>query len=163
MLLKRWSDLPRVQSLIGLMFSSLIIPLAILSLFPHQEPRFLVPCTLSVIFLHAQRIRNVNETKNIYSKQKNGFKVFLKKDVKMNTKDIILMFWYLINILCVFFFGFLHQAGVYPLVTHLSHEFQYKPRLTHIHLVTSHIYSLPISLLLIKKYSLQISKESGVR
>ncbi|XP_075221500.1 phosphatidylinositol glycan anchor biosynthesis class Z isoform X2 [Lycorma delicatula] len=163
LLLKRWSDLPRMQSLIGLMMTSLIIPLVILSFIPHQEPRFLIPCTLSIIFLHSQRIRNVNEPKNIYSKQKNGFKVFLKKDVKMNTKDIILMIWYLINILCVLFFGFLHQAGVYPLITHLSHELQYKPRLTHIHLVTSHIYSLPMSLLLIKKYSIQVSKESGMR
>lgn len=160
---KKWSDLPRMQSLIGLMITSAIIPLIILSLVPHQEPRFLIPCTLAFVFLHSQRIRNINEFKNVYTKEQGErYKVFLKKDIKMNTKDFILMIYYLINILCVFFFGFLHQGGVYPLITHFSNELLYKPRLTNIHLVTSHIYSLPISLLLIKKYSTQI-KDSGLR
>ena len=51
------------------------------------------------------------------------------------------------NIILTLFYGFIHQAGVYPLVSHMSNEFAIKPRSTAIHLVTSHLYSMPMALL----------------
>ncbi|XP_039278397.1 GPI mannosyltransferase 4 isoform X3 [Nilaparvata lugens] len=160
---KKWSDLPRIQSLIGLMILSIFFPVFILSLFPHQEPRFLIPCTMAMVFLHSQKIRNVYDPANFIQKEENGSKVFLKKDVKLNIKDWILSVWYLINIVCVIFYGFLHQAGMYPLVKHLANEMQTKSRLTSVHLVTSHIYSLPLSTLLIRDHSRQLTTKEGLR
>ncbi|RZF39822.1 hypothetical protein LSTR_LSTR000470 [Laodelphax striatellus] len=162
-LTKKWSDLPRIQSLIGLMILSIFFPVFILSLFPHQEPRFLIPCTMAMVFLHSQKIRNVYDPANVIQKEENGSKVFLKKDVKLNIKDSILSVWYLINIVCVLFYGFLHQAGMYPLVRHLANEMQTKSRLTSIHVVTSHIYSLPLSTLLIRDHSRQLKTKEGLR
>ncbi|KAL1123275.1 hypothetical protein AAG570_002361 [Ranatra chinensis] len=145
---KNWSALPRVQSVIGLMTACFIVPIGLLSVFPHQEPRFIIPCTLPLVFLHSQRIRHCTEHKNIVEKHDlNGFKVFLKKDIEMNTKDRLLAVWYIVNIVCTLFYGFVHQAGIYPLMEHLSEEMAAKPRLTTIHMITSHIYPLPTSLL----------------
>lgn len=43
----------------GLMFFSIIIPMVILSLIPHQEPRFLIPLTLPIIFLSGLSMLNI--------------------------------------------------------------------------------------------------------
>ncbi|XP_046674353.1 GPI mannosyltransferase 4-like [Homalodisca vitripennis] len=144
---QRWSELPRIQSIIGLMTSACIIPIALLSIFPHQEPRFIIPITLPLVFLHSQRIRNVHDVQQICEKQDKGLKVFIKKEVSQNYKDKILSVWYLLNMILVLVYGFVHQAGVYPLLDHMSVVMKEKPRLTAVHLVTSFVYPLPISLL----------------
>lgn len=144
------------------MITSFIIPIVLLSIFPHQEPRFLIPVTLPLVFLHSQRIRS-HEEQNIFQKQEKGFKVFIKKDSVLNKKDGLLKLWYFINIILVVFYGFIHQAGVYPLMEHFAEELQNKPRLTTIHLVTSHIYPLPISLLHVKIGRTMYSPDSGLR
>uniref|UniRef100_T1HXP4 Mannosyltransferase n=3 Tax=Rhodnius TaxID=13248 RepID=T1HXP4_RHOPR len=162
-LLKKWSSLPRVQSIIGLMTTSFIIPIAVLSIFPHQEARFLIPCTLALVFLHSQRIRHVDEYKTVIPKKENGFTAYVKKDRKFSYKDGTLALWYLVNIIMTVFFGFVHQGGVYPLITHFSAELNAKPRLTVLHLVTSHIYTLPISLLQLKYGKAAQYSYSGTR
>lgn len=158
---RRWSELPRIQSIIGLMMTSFIVPLGLLSIFPHQEPRFLIPVTLPVVFLNSQRIRS-HEEDYISHKQENGFKVFIKRERTVKKKNTILTLWYLVNIILTVIYGFVHQAGVYPLVKHFSQELAEKPRLTQVHLVTSFIYPLPISLLQIKKRTVQVSS-TGLR
>ncbi|KAI5711574.1 hypothetical protein M8J75_001480 [Diaphorina citri] len=55
-MMKQWSSLPRVQSLHFLMLLSLLCPLFILSLVPHQEPRFLLPITLPMVYLFSPHI-----------------------------------------------------------------------------------------------------------
>ncbi|KAJ9592184.1 hypothetical protein L9F63_001300, partial [Diploptera punctata] len=59
---KNWSGRQKVQSIIGLMTMSFILPILMLSIFPHQEARFLIPVTLPIIFLHSQRIRYFSNT-----------------------------------------------------------------------------------------------------
>lgn len=144
--MKRWSSLPRVQSIIGLMTTSFVVPVVILSIFPHQEPRFLIGCTLPIVFLYSQKIRNVTEHQ-VITKQENGYTAFMKKDIKLDIKDYILALWYIINIVLTLFFGYIHQAGISPLINHLYKELEAKPRLTHMHVITSHIYPLPVSFL----------------
>ncbi|XP_067008941.2 GPI mannosyltransferase 4 [Anabrus simplex] len=134
---KQWSSLPRIQSIIGLMTASFITPIITLSMFPHQEARFLIPVTLPVVFLHAQRMQPSPE-------QPKKRKVIPGRGPAIG---YLLTVWYLFNILLTVFYGFLHQGGVYPLMDHLSEEMQTKPRFTVLHVVTSHTYSLPLSLL----------------
>lgn len=60
---RQLSNLPRFDSITGLMFGSIIIPLAVLSLAPHQEPRFIIPLTLPLIFLKGMKMNNKIEDK----------------------------------------------------------------------------------------------------
>ncbi|XP_054266608.1 GPI mannosyltransferase 4-like [Macrosteles quadrilineatus] len=161
---RRWSELPRIQSIIGLMTSAYIVPVTLLSIFPHQEPRFLIPITLPLVFLHSQRIRNVNEQQQISEKHDKGVKVFVKKEIAHGYKDKILTLWYLINMFLVLVYGFVHQAGVYPLLDHISVVMREKPRLTTVHLVTSFVYPLPVSLLHLKQGRVTaVNQKTGIR
>ncbi|XP_063240991.1 GPI mannosyltransferase 4 [Bacillus rossius redtenbacheri] len=121
---RRWRDLPRAQSVVGLMTASWLVPVALLSLFPHQEPRFLVPVTLPLVFLYTRRLH------------RHG--------------GLALSCWYACNILLTAFFGFAHQGGVWPLAEHFSREMAAKPRLTAVHLVTSYVYPLPLFPLMLR-------------
>ncbi|KAH7943398.1 hypothetical protein HPB52_007801 [Rhipicephalus sanguineus] len=77
---------------------TLLMPLCALSLFKHQEPRFLVPLLVPVVLL-AQR--------------------------HASTKLII--FWSMANALCLVFFGYVHQGGLLPCMTHVrDHLAQHK-------------------------------------
>nr|CAD7405165.1 unnamed protein product [Timema poppensis] len=156
---KRWSDLPRVQSIIGLMTLSFLIPIGLLSLFPHQEARFLIPVTVPLVFLYAQHIRHIPSAE---CRQEQGKTHFFF--VKGSQGSFLLSLWYFFNILMFGFFGFLHQGGVYNLANHFSEELTIKPRLTTIHLVTSHIYSMPLFLLQLRNSKRPLfSKQTGQR
>nr|CAD7430330.1 unnamed protein product [Timema monikensis] len=121
---KRWSDLPRVQSIIGLMTLSFLIPIGLLSLFPHQEARFLIPVTVPLVFLYAQHIRHIPSTECRQEQGKTHF-FFVKGS---------------------------------------QEELTIKPRLTTIHLVTSHIYSMPLFLLQLRNSKRPLfSKQTGQR
>lgn len=115
------------------MTASFIGPIILLSFIKHQEPRFLIPIILPLVFLHSQRLQNP-DTKN---------KIIDKK------KSVLLKMWYTFNIICVIFYGFVHQAGVYPLADYISNALTLKPKQSSIHLVTSHVFMFPESLLLI--------------
>ncbi|XP_046734922.1 GPI mannosyltransferase 4 [Diprion similis] len=141
----RWSELPRIQSIIGLMTASFILPILILSVFPHQEPRFLIPVTLPLIFLHSQRIRHVSTVESVSSSASDESKFAFRRN--KNSANKMLVVWYVVNIVLTLFYGFLHQGGVLPLVSHLAAELKAKPHATNIHLFTSHIYSIPTALL----------------
>ncbi|XP_012259595.2 GPI mannosyltransferase 4 [Athalia rosae] len=141
----RWSELPRIQSIIGLMTASFILPIIMLSIFPHQEPRFLIPVTLPLIFLHSQRIRQVSNL-NTVTRVDNNNSSFAFKRNKNNTSKMLVI-WYVVNMVLTFFYGFVHQGGVLPLVSHLAAELKAKPYVTNIHLFTSHTYSIPTALL----------------
>lgn len=94
--LKQYSTLPRVQSIIGLMTSSFILPIAALSVFPHQEARFLIPVTLPLTFLYTQRIRNIEDASSAITSriQSTGHKVFMKREAKVpDIKDGLLIVW----------------------------------------------------------------------
>ncbi|XP_050345092.1 GPI mannosyltransferase 4 isoform X2 [Nymphalis io] len=48
----QYSKLPRIQSITGLMIFAIIVPVGILSLFPHQEARFIIPVLVPLVFLY---------------------------------------------------------------------------------------------------------------
>lgn len=158
---RKWSDLPRVQSIIGLMTSSFIIPILVLSMFPHQEARFLIPVTLPVIFLHAQRIRHISNTEQRHHENGTSVKVTFSRGSR---GSLLLTLWYFINIMLTVFFGFLHQGGMYSLSTHLASNLQLKPRVMTLHLVTSHTYSLPFFFLQLRNSKRSLfSRQTGRR
>lgn len=114
-------SLPQIYSIEGLMTTSILAPVIALSYFPHQEARFLIPVTLPIVLLYSDRILR---------------------------KNSLCKLWISLNLFCLLFYGFVHQAGLYPAAVHLSRdvresEITMKP----IHLVTSHVYSLPLSLM----------------
>lgn len=146
--------LPRAQSVVTLMNATIFIPLACLSLVNHQEPRFLVPITLPIILLHAPKLITGFATTNPFSTN-NAVTQFIYRNIlsaKQNA-DRLLKCWYAINFLLVIFFGFIHQGGVIQLTQYFAQYSRslrtqsYAEQNTNIHLITSHLYSIPTSLL----------------
>ncbi|XP_015587419.1 GPI mannosyltransferase 4 [Cephus cinctus] len=141
----RWLELPRIQSIIGLMTTSFILPILILSIFPHQEPRFIIPVTLPLVFLYAEKICDNPSTKTVaYVNYKARKQSQQRKNSKIRK---LVATWYICNTLLAFFYGFAHQGGVFPLATHIAAELKAKPHLTHIHVFTSYTYSFPTALI----------------
>ncbi|NWH65860.1 PIGZ mannosyltransferase, partial [Geococcyx californianus] len=102
------------------------VPLAFLSLFSHQEPRFLIPLILPLVLFSASQNRAVK------------------------WKPVIVIF----NILGALLFGCLHQGGLIPCLFHLE-QLMHSPE-SSIHprnytLLFAHTYMPPRSLLNIKK------------
>ncbi|XP_010126033.1 PREDICTED: GPI mannosyltransferase 4 [Chlamydotis macqueenii] len=107
------------------------VPLAFLSLFSHQEPRFLIPLILPLVLFSASQNRAAK------------------------WKHIIIIF----NILGALLFGCLHQGGLIPCLFHLeqllhSPESSNHPR--HYTLLFAHTYMPPRSLLNIKKTDMHV-------
>ncbi|XP_003485757.1 GPI mannosyltransferase 4 isoform X1 [Bombus impatiens] len=141
----QWLNLPRIQSVVGLMTTSFITPIILLSIFPHQEPRFIIPILLPLTFLYAPNISQTSGVDTIARIAENdeSSNAFTTRN-KLNKLQI---FWFICNIVLTFFYGFAHQGGVLPLSSHIATELKAKPDLTHIHLFTSHTYSVPTALL----------------
>ncbi|XP_069830309.1 GPI mannosyltransferase 4 [Dendropsophus ebraccatus] len=103
------------------------VPLMLLSLFNHQEPRFLIPLVVPLVLL----VSNYKRT--------------------MKTKCIIVLF----NVTGALFFGCLHQAGLIPGLFHLQQIVQSKStagNMSHHHTVVfTHTYMPPMYLLNLKK------------
>ncbi|XP_050729955.1 GPI mannosyltransferase 4-like isoform X2 [Eriocheir sinensis] len=120
---------PRVFSLATMLLASFITPVLVLSLMPHQEARFLLPTLPPLVLLHsddvliltARRIRPV--------------------------RHFLFLAWHVWNILCVAFFGFLHQGGVTKAVTQVHHHALQRPPLTDSHVLFSAMYTPPTFML----------------
>lgn len=108
------------------MMANVIIPLCLLSIFPHQEPRFLIPLLLPIVFT----------TSKYFSSH------YLKKYRR------ILPIWCISNMIGLIFFGYLHQGGITPMI---SHVFQDIKHVSNTHIIHSHTYSIPVGLLMVPK------------
>ncbi|XP_068137222.1 GPI mannosyltransferase 4 isoform X1 [Hyperolius riggenbachi] len=109
------------------LLSFYFVPLTALSLFNHQEPRFLIPLVLPLVLL----VSNYRWT--------------------MKIKCVIFVF----NVLGALFFGCLHQAGLIPSLFHIQHILQSKPdtgNMSYHHTILfTHTYMPPHYLLSLKK------------
>lgn len=147
---KEFQNLPQTQSFVSLMTSAVFVPVLLLSLFNHQEPRFLVPITVPLILLHSPKlITGVNITGHLKESQWSVVRSLSNYISFSISGRLILKVWYFMNILFTLFFGFIHQGGVVQLADHFSKHHQLKPHSTQIHLITSHIYNIPESLLIL--------------
>ncbi|KAK9306618.1 hypothetical protein QLX08_002801 [Tetragonisca angustula] len=140
----QWLNLPRIQSVVGLMTTSFITPIILLSVFPHQEPRFIIPVLLPLTFLYAP---NMSQTPGVDTIARIAKDNECQSSFTRNKLNKLQIFWFTCNIVLTFFYGFAHQGGVLPLSSHIATELKAKPDLTHIHLFTSHTYSIPTALL----------------
>lgn len=125
-----YSKLPRIQSITGLMLFSLVIPVAILSIFPHQEARFIIPVLVPLVYLYGN---------HLHANESDGPKT-------RTSKKILLYLWYMLNMLLAIFFGFIHQGGMYQFARNLHYEIKssYGQRTL---VITTHSYSIPMFLL----------------
>ncbi|XP_029466435.1 GPI mannosyltransferase 4 [Rhinatrema bivittatum] len=124
---KRTQQMPPPSALLLFYF----VPLALLSLFSHQEPRFLIPLILPLVLFSAA-----------------GRKT-------MQTKSAILCF----NVCGALFFGVLHQGGLVPALSHLQqilHSESQQNTTSRITLLFSHTYMPPRFLLGIPQQNLLV-------
>ena len=75
---------------------ALVVPLMVLSLIPHQEPRYLVPLLVPLLAVVVPRLH------------------------ASHNRDKLLKVWIAFNIVCGVWFGFLHQGGVYKSLEHMN-------------------------------------------
>lgn len=137
---------------------STVVPVALLSLFPHQEPRFLIPVVLPLVYLHGMTILPEIE-QTLVEKPKNQFYV----DSKLKQPSyIFLKLWLSINMLFIIFYGFIHQGGVFQATLHLHRDLQVSPTNVNYHIVTTYMYSIPESFLMQVPSGKEISKGSKV-
>lgn len=112
------------------MLLSLVIPVALLSLFPHQEARFIIPVLVPLVYLYGN---------HLHPNDSDGPKI-------KTLKKIFRYSWYSINIILTIFFGFVHQGGIYPFANSLYREIK-SVYGVHTHVITTHSYSIPTFLL----------------
>ena len=91
MVSNEWRKKPGIRTVYALTMFTFVTAMAMLSMIPHQEPRFLIPLTLPIVLMNAHKLRT---------------KIFGGKP--------LLFLWYMFNIAGLFFFGFTHQGGVTP-------------------------------------------------
>lgn len=132
----QYSKLPRIQSITGLMLFSLVVPVALLSLFPHQEARFIIPVLVPLVYLYGNYL-HPNETDGSYSRY---------------AKNMLRIVWYILNFLLCLFYGYIHQGGIYPFSNTLYHEIKSNYGV-HVHVITTHSYSIPTYLLQLESTS----------
>ncbi|XP_060534871.1 GPI mannosyltransferase 4 [Cylas formicarius] len=143
---RNFQRLPSIRSIRCLMTASFLAPVSLLSIFPHQEPRFLIPSVLPLVYLHGKTI--LPEPDDALAKISEGAPP--TTHVKKSRQFVLFRLWILVNVLCTLFFGFLHGGGVYSAVSYLEKDLRLAPISTEFHILTSHIYPLPESFLLQK-------------
>ncbi|KAK5638418.1 hypothetical protein RI129_012713 [Pyrocoelia pectoralis] len=135
----KYHYLPSVRSIRGLMTASIVFPVVLLSLIPHQEPRFLIPLIFPLVYLYGSSI--YPEQVDVVMKQTKT-----KRSVRQGFSSLFKV-WLVVNILLTVFYGFIHQGGVFGFVSHLSGEMRSIDNNLNYDVVTSHIYQIPHSLL----------------
>lgn len=132
------------------MNSAIFVPLVFLSLINHQEPRFIIPVLTPIIMLHAPKLINGVNVTSFLGESKSKVMKFLSNYIQITISGrFILKIWYMLNIFLTVFYGFVHQGGVVQVAEHFSRMHQLRSPNTHIHLVTSNMYMLPQSLLVL--------------
>lgn len=141
-----YQGLPRAQSIVGLMSAAIFAPVFFMSLINHQEPRFLIPFTFPIILLHSPKLITGFCTSYPFKDENIILRFVYEKFLcSRASARYLLKTWYTLNLILVIFFGFIHQSGVFPLAQHFETAMQTKPGDVNLHLVTSHIYSFPMS------------------
>lgn len=146
------------------MTCTFITPIAILSLFPHQEPRFIIPVLFPLVFLYAPELSQVPSrdivTRFDNNENDNSKSYGCTSSKRHSSKPRKLIFWYISNFWLTLFYGFAHQGGIFPLTSHVAAELKAKPDLMHLHLYTSYSYPMPTALLHLRNTH-RVYRDSG--
>lgn len=138
--------LPTVRSIKGLMICSFITPLVLLSIVPHQEPRFLIPVIVPLIYLYGNCILEESDYE-IVEVTKDSLTISYMEKIKQRTRNR-LKTWFIFNIILLLFYGYIHQGGLLQVTSYLEKEMREKPPDVGFNIFTSHVYSIPESLFL---------------
>ncbi|MPC16064.1 GPI mannosyltransferase 4-like [Portunus trituberculatus] len=133
---------PKVFSLATMLLASFIVPVLLLSLVPHQEARFLLPTLLPLVLLHSDDVL-----------------ILTGRRIKM-TKHFFFLSWHVWNILCVAFFGFLHQGGVTKTLMQVHQHALQRPPHINSHVLFSAMYTPP-TFLLVRRLTVTAQAEDG--
>ena len=93
MVSNEWRNKPGIRTVYALTMFTFVTSVGVLSYFPHQEPRFLIPLTIPIVLMNAHKLR-----------------------VRFFGLKPFLLLWYIFNITGLCFFGFTHQGGVTQLL-----------------------------------------------
>ncbi|KAJ7375902.1 hypothetical protein OS493_038149 [Desmophyllum pertusum] len=110
----------------SMLLCSVLVPVALLSFIPHQEPRFISPVLVPLVVLFSQSLTGSSVT------------------------PLTLSSWFIWNILGCVMFGIMHQGGIYPCLAHLQqylHNARSQTINTEYHLTFYHTYMPPQHLL----------------
>ena len=108
------------------LLSQLFIPVFCLSMFPHQEARFLLPCLLPLVLLAHDFLYEHQKFLN----SRNKFWVF-----------VIFVTWILFNFILTAFFSMFHQAGVVNASNMIERDFLHSSE--KLRLFSYHVYMIP--------------------
>eukprot|EP00571_Detonula_confervacea_P005939 CAMPEP_0172332238 /NCGR_PEP_ID=MMETSP1058-20130122/62333_1 /TAXON_ID=83371 /ORGANISM="Detonula confervacea, Strain CCMP 353" /LENGTH=275 /DNA_ID=CAMNT_0013049517 /DNA_START=1256 /DNA_END=2080 /DNA_ORIENTATION=+ len=100
---------------------SILSGLLVLSCAPHQEPRFLLPSIVPLVFLYGRKVIGGGELKN-------GTDSVAIKRKQSKLVLPLLVFWIIFNLILYTFFGWLHQGGLLPSLLHLENSGSILPR-----------------------------------
>ena len=103
-----------------------VLPVVIMSLIPHQEPRYIIAAIVPLLC-------------TVVSK------------CKYQMKSIFISLWLIFNFLGILWYGFLHQAGLVPVLTRLNEQIRNKASADTFHLVFWKTYQVPEHLLGVQK------------
>ncbi|RWS06863.1 GPI mannosyltransferase 4-like protein, partial [Dinothrombium tinctorium] len=106
-----------------LMILTFVIPLILLSLIPHQEPRFLLPCLIPLCV--------------VYSK-------------KLYESKTSLFLWIVLNSVLVIIYGYVHQAGVTKALFEMHQELKTVENSSQVDIIIARTYLPPQHLLNIR-------------
>ena len=125
---KRFSKIPEDQNQrtisgkpykLQFLILTYVVPIVLLSYFPHQEPRFLIPLLCPIALLYGHHLFDIQ------------FKWY------------IALFWVVFNIfLCGLFYGALHQGGLIPSIYKVRDRILKEPYANY-HVIFSHTYMPP--------------------
>ena len=119
-------DEHEIYSVKCMVFCSVVVPVALVSLVQHQEPRYINPVLIPLVILFSRRL------------------------VGSSASPVMLLSWCIWNILGCVLFGILHQGGAYPCLAHLQ-QYLYNARSQNInttyHVTFYHTYMPPQHLL----------------
>ncbi|KAK6982183.1 GPI mannosyltransferase 4-like isoform X1 [Biomphalaria glabrata] len=102
-----------------------LFPVCLLSVFPHQEPRFLIPTLPMFLVMAAKYVSGITYGRNM-----------------------ILTVWAMFNLAMVFIYGYLHQAALVPVLSNYQLSVSSSPDSYH-HAIFYKTYPPPRSLLII--------------
>lgn len=116
----------KAHFILRMLFCSILVPVVLLSLIPHQEARFITPVLIPLVVVFSQSFFSSSVT------------------------PLLLLSWLIWNILGCMMFGILHQGGVYPCLEHLQRHLHFtriNTLSTSIHITFYHTYMPPQHLL----------------
>ena len=103
---------------------SYFVPLGLLSVFPHQEPRFLLPLLAPLVLISASYLIGQGSWRTLW------------------------YMWLIVNMSSAVFYGMVHQGGMVPLLSHMEAQQDLATPGAIYHMVFYHTYMPPEHLLL---------------